>query len=205
MNAELTTNALLIFVRNPELGKVKTRLASELGDVETLRVYKLLLAHTRRVALAVDARRYLFYSNFIDQTDPWPGEAFEKYLQADGDLGNRMLQAFELALQENTTAVIVGSDCPGLRPQILQTAFAALRRHDFVIGPAADGGYYLLGMQRVTPELFQNMTWSTDEVFAETVRRMSAKGGSFYQLPTLSDIDYAADWEQQKHLLDFAD
>lgn len=201
MTRPTTRNALLIFIRNPELGKVKTRLAQELGDQEALRIYNTLLAHTRRIALTVEVRRYLFYSNFIDPADEWPSSQFDKQLQPQGDLGNRMLQAFELALRENEAAIIVGSDCPGLNTDILQTAFEQLRQHDFVIGPAQDGGYYLLGMRQVSPYLFLDMTWSTSHVFTDTIRRLGANGKSYYVLPTLSDIDYAEDWERYGGLI----
>lgn len=195
-------NALLIFIRNPELGKVKTRLAGDLGNEEALRIYNRLLEHTRKVAQSVPVERFLFYSNFVDQQDNWPVKDFRKALQPSGDLGDRMQQAFEQALASCERAVIVGSDCPGLTQDILQTAFDQLGTHDFVIGPAMDGGYYLLGMKRLTPELFQNMTWSTDQVFRETTDRMAARGGTYYQLPTLSDIDYAEDWEKYGSLID---
>ena len=195
-------NALLIFIRNPELGKVKTRLARDLGNEEALRIYNRLLEHTRKVAQSVPVERFLFYSNFVDQQDNWPVKDFRKALQPSGDLGDRMQQAFEQALASCDRAVIVGSDCPGLTQDILQTAFDQLDTHDFVIGPAMDGGYYLLGMKRLTPDLFQNMTWSTDQVFRETTDRMAARGGTYYQLPTLSDIDYAEDWEKYGSLID---
>lgn len=195
-------NALLIFIRNPELGKVKTRLAGDLGNEEALRIYNRLLEHTRKVAQSVPVERFLFYSNFVDQQDNWPVKDFRKALQPSGDLGDRMQQAFEQALASCERAVIVGSDCPGLTQDILQTAFDQLGTHDFVIGPAMDGGYYLLGMKRLTPDLFQNMTWSTDQVFRETTDRMAARGGTYYQLPTLSDIDYAEDWEKYGSLID---
>lgn len=198
----MNANALLIFIRNPELGKVKTRLARDLGPEEALRIYRKLLGHTRKVAQAVAVERFLFYSNFIDREDSWPEPDFKKYLQPDGDLGDRMLQAFGQALSHCEKAVIVGSDCPGLTPLILQTAFEQLGSHDFVIGPAIDGGYYLIGMKKLTPELFRDMTWSTDRVFQETTERMQAMGSSYYVLPTLSDIDYAEDWEKYGPLID---
>lgn len=198
----MNANALLIFIRNPELGKVKTRLAQDLGPDEALRVYRKLLEHTRKVAQSVLVDRFLFYSNFIDREDSWPEPDFKKFLQSNGDLGDRMLRAFELGLSQCKKAVIVGSDCPGLTPQILQTAFEQLEEHDFVIGPAMDGGYYLIGMKKITRELFQDMTWSTERVFQETTERMKAMGSKYYVLPTLSDIDYAEDWKKYGPLID---
>lgn len=198
----MTSPALLIFIRNPELGKVKTRLAQDLGAPEALRIYNRLLAHTRRIAQAVDAQSYLFYSDFIDQADDWANDHFNKQLQPQGDLGDRMLRAFGMVLEQHDAAVIVGSDCPGLNADILQTAFAQLEKNDFVIGPAIDGGYYLLGMRRLSPSLFLDMIWSTDQVFKETTNRMERAGATYYVLPTLSDIDYAEDWEKYGKLLE---
>jgi hypothetical protein len=198
----MTTNALIIFIRNPELGKVKTRLAKDLGPEEALRIYLKLLGHTRKVAQSVPVDRYLFYSHFVDREDSWPGSDFKKFPQASGDLGDRMLQAFDQALSDSDAAVIVGSDCPGLNTAILETAFEQLKQHDFVIGPAMDGGYYLLGMKKMASSLFLNISWSTDQVFAETTGRMQALGATYYVLPTLSDIDYAADWEKYGPLID---
>lgn len=198
----MSEQALLIFIRNPELGKVKTRLAQDLGDLEALRIYNTLLSHTRQVTLAVDAHRLLFYSDFIDRNDEWPARRFDKHLQPKGDLGQRMQQAFEMALQTHEGAVIIGSDCPELTPAILHEAQDQLQQHDFVIGPAADGGYYLLGMRQLAPTLFQDMTWSTENVFEETIRRIEALHASYHTLPTLSDVDYAEDWERHRHLLE---
>lgn len=198
----MTTNALIIFIRNPELGKVKTRLANDLGQEEALRIYLKLLGHTRKVAQSIRMDRYLFYSNSIDRRDAWPEPDFKKFLQTSGDLGERMLQAFQQALADSDAAVIVGSDCPGLNTSILETAFEQLNHHDFVIGPAMDGGYYLLGMKKIASSLFLNINWSTDQVFATTTGRMKALGATYYVLPTLSDIDYATDWEKYGPLID---
>ena len=195
-------HGLIIFIRNPEQGKVKTRLAKDLGDQKALQIYEQLLDHTRRIARSVPAKRYLFYSNFIDRKDPWPESDFEKHRQPPGDLGDRMLRAFDLALAQVSKAVIIGSDCPGLSTEILQTAFEKLDTHDFVIGPALDGGYYLLGMKQLAPRLFLEMTWSTDQVFRETTRRMERSAAGYYCLPKLPDIDYAEDWERYRHLLE---
>ena len=197
----MTKNALLIFIRNPELGKVKTRLAKDLGAEEALRIYQKLLDHTRNIVLKTAAACYLYYSDFIDKEDAWSNVDFKKFLQPQGDLGDRMLKAFDHALTENDAAIIIGSDCPGLTETILQTAFNQLKNNDFVIGPAMDGGYYLLGMKKLAPRLLLDMTRSTDKVFEETVRRMEQMGASYYVLPVLSDIDYAEDWEKYGHLI----
>ncbi|MEN0005846.1 MAG: TIGR04282 family arsenosugar biosynthesis glycosyltransferase [Bacteroidota bacterium] len=192
----MNQQALIIFVKNPEKGKVKTRLASTVGDERALKIYLALLAHTRNIALAISAKRYLFYSAYVDQQDDWPNGDFQKTLQHNGDLGARMEAAFADCLAENKKVVIIGSDCASLTATIVQEAFSQLDKYDLVIGPALDGGYYLLGMKTPHPFLFQSMVWSTESVFQETINRITAASLTYATLPTLSDIDYEEDWEK---------
>ncbi|NUO03602.1 MAG: TIGR04282 family arsenosugar biosynthesis glycosyltransferase [Saprospiraceae bacterium] len=188
--------ALLLFVRNPEKGKVKTRLAKELGDDKALEIYLELLNLTRAVAMAIPAERLLFYSNFIPQSDDWPESLFQKHLQSGGDLGARMEAAFHQALETHPKAVIIGSDCPELRPEIIEQAFTQLDDCDAVFGPANDGGYYLLGLKSVIPGIFRDMVWSTKSVLSETLDRLKAAGKTYAFLPELSDVDHVEDWER---------
>lgn len=189
-------NGLIIFIKNPVLGTVKTRLAAELGDERALKIYLQLIRHTREVALSLSARRYLFYAQYIDHQDDWLPEHFVKEVQPKGDLGHRMEMAFEKVLKEQEKAVIIGSDCASLSPGIVEEAFSVLDQHDVVIGPALDGGYYLLGMKALHPPLFRDMTWSNERVYSETINRIKAGNLSYGTVATLSDIDYAADWEK---------
>ena len=192
----INTRVLILFIRNPELGKVKTRLARNLGDAEALRIYKFLLDKTRAASMEVSAKRHLFYSNFIDEQDLWPNEHFHKRLQATGDLGKRMEAAFEQVFQEGAEKVIIiGSDCPELNGAILEQAFAALEQHDFVLGPTPDGGYYLLGMNHFEPSVFREIEWSTETVREKTLKRIHDLDKSVFLLPELNDIDVAEDWE----------
>lgn len=191
-----TKEALIIFIRNPELGKVKTRLAQRLGDEKTLQIYEALLGHTRKIALRLNVSRWLFYSHFIDSKDNWSNEAFTKRLQIEGDLGQKIRSGFEQAFQEHDKVLIIGSDCASLTAQIVQDGFDALDRDDFVLGPALDGGYYLLGMRQYTASLFEDIPWSTEEVAKLTLAKIEAMGASCHLLPALSDIDYAEDWEK---------
>lgn len=196
MTPEQAHKALIIFIRNIEKGKVKTRLAKSLGDEEALRIYIKLLGHARHTAAAVEAERYVYYSHFVEAADEWRAPVFHKALQQGDDLGARMGHAFEEVLQSHTKAVIIGSDCASLTPHIVEEAFAALDEHPYVLGPALDGGYYLLGMRQPSPSLFSDMAWSTPEVASITLRRIAELGGTAHLLPALSDIDEAADWEQ---------
>lgn len=188
------SKALLTFIKNPEKGKVKTRLAKTLGDDQALRIYLALLEHTRRIALSLDAERYVFYSSFVAEDDDWLARDFRQALQASGDLGQRMIAAFQTAFQEYQKVVIIGSDCASLTSEIVEAAFQRLDDHDFVIGPAIDGGYYLLGMRSFEPTVFQEIEWSTESVFTETVARIKRLNKTYGLLPELSDIDYEEDW-----------
>jgi len=188
--------ALIIFIKNPKKGKVKTRLAKTLGENQALLIYKALLQHTRNIALQINATCYLFYGQFIDNEDDWSEKNFQKRLQTGADLGARMQRAFHEVLQKHDKAIIIGSDCATLTPDMVNDAFSKLEKHSFVIGPAEDGGYYLLGMQNYTPSVFENMEWSTESVFKETIQKIENLNKEYYLLPTLSDIDNEEDWEK---------
>jgi uncharacterized protein len=140
------TDVLLIFIKNPVKGRVKTRLAAAVGDERALNIYMALLEHTRQVAMACEADRWLFYSHTVEKNDGWPGDLFRKFGQEGDDLGARMENAFAAALKEYPKAVLIGSDIASLTPEIVGEAFRQLDEFPFVVGPAIDGGYYLLGM-----------------------------------------------------------
>ena len=192
-------SGLIVFIKNPKLGQCKTRLAATIGDIKALEVYKKLLAHTQEVSLRVDASRYLFYTNFINENDNWSNDHFNKYLQSPGDLGHRMHSAFSVVLANEEKAVIIGSDCPEINSEIINKAFSLLDETDFVIGPTLDGGYYLLGMNKPAPYLFENMKWSVESVFDETVSRILKHQQSYSTLPTLSDLDNEDDLNKFPH------
>ncbi|MCF8243792.1 MAG: TIGR04282 family arsenosugar biosynthesis glycosyltransferase [Saprospiraceae bacterium] len=195
--------ALIIFIRNPQLGKVKTRLAATMGDELALRIYTALLERIRQVTEPLPVSKYLFYSDFIEENDEWLPAHFTKKLQHNGDpeksgqaLGERMSKAFDEILRQHQRAVIVGSDVPGITPAILHDAFEKLATHDFTIGGTDDGGYYLLGMNAHEPAVFQGIEWSTAAVFSQTMEVIGRLGKTCHQLPVLPDIDYEEDWKK---------
>ncbi|KAA9345914.1 TIGR04282 family arsenosugar biosynthesis glycosyltransferase [Adhaeribacter soli] len=190
MNQE---NALIIFVRNPELGKVKTRLAATIGEENALRVYKELLRHTRDITQNLPVRKLLFFTGSPDPAF-WPSEIYEPYRQEEGDLGFRMEKAFEQAFAEGgRKVIIIGSDCHELQEENISEAFEKLNSHKAVIGPAADGGYYLLGFSALNRSVFQHKTWSTDTVFHDTIRDFDREGLTYAVLPVLHDVDEGKD------------
>lgn len=190
----MNKKGLIIFVRNPVLGKVKTRIAEVIGEQEALRIYKELLQHTHDTSINIDADKYVFYSDHLQLGDIWEDDKFYKYLQAGETLGDKMKDAFCRMFDKNyQSVVIIGSDCYELTADILEKGFDALNEKDAVIGPAKDGGYYLLGLQRLVPEIFENKKWSTASVFTDTVADFEKAGISYFALPLLKDVDTVED------------
>ena len=184
----------MIFIKNPQLGKAKTRLAKTLGDEMALEIYLKLLNYTRNLVLKMDCDRELHYSSFVDREDEWDNDDFLKEVQEGDGLGEKMQTAFEKAFKRGyQRVIIIGSDCADLETRHLDAAFAALEDHDFVTGPALDGGYYLLGMKTDHPSIFQNKNWSTETVHADTLRDIQSLHKSHYQIAPLSDIDHESD------------
>nr|WP_321221933.1 TIGR04282 family arsenosugar biosynthesis glycosyltransferase [uncultured Psychroserpens sp.] len=194
--------ALIVFTRNPELGKCKTRLAKTLGDQSALDIYKYLLQHTAQVAQQVEANRYVFYSVEINTNDIWSEAYFSKKLQNGNDLGERMHNAFdELFKAKYQKVIIIGSDLLDLNRDIIENAFKKLDHHDVVLGPAIDGGYYLLGMKQLHPAIFKNKAWGTETVRQDTLADLANK--SVYLLKPLNDIDTFDDMKHYNQLKQF--
>lgn len=187
---------LIIFVKNPELGKCKTRLAATIGDEKALNFYRNMLKRTREVAEKVDADKAIYYSSFIDKNDLWSNEpSFYKSLQNENpDLGIKMQSAFEEAFQDGYDSVcIIGSDCYALDEKVIEKAFKSLENKDAVLGPSNDGGYYLLGMKQLHNQLFVNKEWSTESVASDTINDFRNLKLSFDLLDELTDIDNEED------------
>ena len=194
----MKTNALIIFTRNPELGKVKTRLAKTIGSEKALEVYKELLFHTMTVTQTIDCDKYVFYDNSIEPNDIWSANIFEKKVQFGVDLGAKMQNAFqELFHLGYKNCIIVGSDLFDLQAKHIIEAFEKLQLNDAVIGPAEDGGYYLLGLKKVIPSIFKNKDWGTSTVLSETMKDLENYKIEF--LETLNDIDTFEDLEKSKY------
>lgn len=194
--------ALIIFTRNPELGKCKTRLAKTIGDDNALEVYKFLLNHTALIAKEVKADRYVFYSENILKDDLWNIGTFRKKLQKGNDLGQRMQNAFmELFEMGYEKVAIIGSDLLDLEAEVVNTAFTQLDFNDVVIGPASDGGYYLLGMKNLYPKLFENKVWGSASVLQSTLKDL--QNSNVYLLKELNDIDTFEDMRHYEQLKKF--
>lgn len=190
----MSNPALIIFVKNPEKGKVKTRLAKDIGDEKAVDIYKKLLQHTFNITNELSVEKYVYYGGYIDWNDMWDLDVYSKRIQVEEDLGGRMIHAFgELYEREHDKVLIIGSDCNELSTEILQSAFNSLDGNDVVLGPTHDGGYYLIGMKKLHADLFTGKDWSTESVFEQTIRSIDENGLSYSVLPKLNDVDHKED------------
>jgi len=184
----LSKNLLLIFTRNPELGKCKTRLAANVGDQIALDIYKFLLNHTVSITKNLSATKTVYYSENVWENDIWDSTIFLKKLQNGSDLGYRMQQAFQEGFEDGfEKIIIIGSDLFDLSENDIENAFSALNDAEFVLGPAEDGGYYLLGMKYLEPNIFKNKAWGTNTVLQDTLTDLKNKKTTF--LERRNDID----------------
>ena len=197
-SANQYSDALIIFVKNPIPGKVKTRLAQHVGSEEATRVYRQLLIHTEQVARSVrQVQRFVDYADEITQNDGWHVPIFQKRLQSGQDLGERMQRAFSACFEAGfIRVVIIGSDCLELTDGHITQAYAQLNEVDVIIGPATDGGYYLLGMKQLYSELFTGIAWSSNEVLRQTVQKAVNLQLTYQLLAPLSDVDTLEDYER---------
>ncbi|OQD42520.1 glycosyltransferase [Croceivirga radicis] len=187
-----STNLLLIFTRNPELGKCKTRLAATVGDQAALDIYNFLLQHTAKVTSQLSCDKAVYYSEEIWQDDVWDANTYEKKLQEGSDLGEKMINAFKEGFAAGyKNIIVIGSDLYDVHPVDLNHAFEQLAEHDFVVGPAEDGGYYLLGMNKLLPALFTNKKWGTDDVLQSTLQDLQKE--TYFLLEEKNDVDYFED------------
>ncbi|KIX21537.1 glycosyltransferase [Flavobacterium sp. 316] len=185
-------NLILIFTRNPEIGKVKTRLAASIGNEKALEIYIQLLEHTKKVALETNFDKRVLYSEKINTNDIWENKHFQKKVQHGNDLGERMQNAFKEGFQEGyEKIVIIGSDLIELESKDIDQAFKILTNNDLVIGPAKDGGYYLLGMKQIPDNIFQHKNWGTNTVLKDTLKDIEKL--KYQLLNEKNDIDTIED------------
>lgn len=195
----MMNNALLIFVKNLVYGQVKTRLAASVGNDKAMKIYQQLLQHTSDVCKNIDADKIVFYSDFFEE-EIWNNLEFKKEIQCGNDLGERMKNAFIKAFENGyEKAIIIGTDCPQIDQTILENAFMKLNHFDVLLGPATDGGYYLLGIKRLSSALFENIKWSTNTVLEKTLEICNQNKLTYFLLPALTDIDE----EKDMHLIQF--
>lgn len=185
--------ALIVMAKPPIKGKVKTRLAATVGEDEALRIYEALLTVTKQLVSAWEGPLYIWHDADALPVPGWESVRASHYLQEGSDLGERMASALETVLDTHRAAMIIGTDCPAITPEHLDEAALQLESSDVVIGPAVDGGYYLLGLKEFSPSLFSDMPWSTDQVLQATIYRCQALHLTVHEGPVLRDVDTEGD------------
>ena len=198
------TQALTIFCKTPKKGFVKTRLAASVGDQKALEVYLDLLNITDEETRPFSSSRHLFLASALEDsvekmrstlqqqglfTDPKTSFA----IQQGEDLGQRMIAAFKKLFQNHQSVVLIGCDLPDLTSALISNAFDALQSNDVVIGPSCDGGYYLIGLNKETPDLFKEISWSTEKVLNQTLEKAERLSLKVQLLDQLRDIDTLED------------
>lgn len=196
---------LLIFSRYPTPGEAKTRLIPALGTEGAAQLHRQMTEAVIATAQATDLFNKKNGGNItvhftgaeLKKFQTWLGLELQYFAQPSGDLGQRMKSAFSRAFTSGSKHVIgIGTDVPGLSSEILNQADQGLEHHDIVLGPAADGGYYLIGMSAFTPELFVNIDWGTEHVYEQTVAICTRLGLKVSVLQTLNDVDRPEDLVQ---------
>lgn len=198
----LNMDGIIIFQKNAKLGKVKTRLAATIGDLAAFDAYQRLVKYTHKVASQSAADKILFFTNFLEEDHSNYSSDYRFELQSGEGLGDKMKYAFGKLFEEKyDRLIIIGTDCAEITPELISEAFEVLENQEVVIGPAYDGGYYLLGMRSYIPSLFKGIPWSTDQVTALTIDYLESNSISFGLLSTLSDVDFEEDWNRFKDKL----
>lgn len=195
---------LIIFSRYPKPGQTKTRLIPVLGKEGAANLQRRLTEYTLKQAKELKEFQEIeiavyFTGENINLMRDWLGKDISYYAQVEGDLGVKMRSAFaESFARKNDRVVIIGIDCPSLNCHILESAFNALKKNDLVLGEAADGGYYLIGLTKLFPELFIDINWGTDRVFNQTKAIANILNLTIAYLPIFRDLDRPEDLDLVK-------
>ncbi|TGK13156.1 glycosyltransferase [Leptospira fletcheri] len=196
----MENSILHIFLKNPVLGKVKTRLARDIGDAAALEVYLDLVETTRSVVKKIPVAKTLWFDTFLPEKKDlgdWGSGEVSLRIQEGQDLGEKMRNSFLDSFKRGcTSSVLIGSDCPELQEVHLREAFRLLEEDEVVFGPALDGGYYLIGLKEDFPDLFREIPWSSESVFAESRKRTESAGKRIGLLEALSDLDDLKDLKE---------
>jgi rSAM/selenodomain-associated transferase 1 len=198
------TQALAIFCKTPERGFVKTRLAASVGDQKALEIYLGLLKITDGETRSFSSSRNLFVTSALEdsiekmrstlqQQDLFTDPKTKFVIQQGEDLGQKMSAAFENLFKNHRSVVLIGCDLPDLTSALISNAFDALQSNDLVIGPSCDGGYYLIGLNKETPDLFKEISWSTEKVLNQTLKKAERLSLKVQLLDQLRDIDTLED------------
>ncbi len=194
----MTRRGLIIFAREPLPGQVKSRLAADVGDEAASQLYEAMLLDVLDISRGLTGIESVVFWDCAAESLPLLAERFgcQSRRQADGDLGQRMQATFaEMSAAGFESCCIIGSDSPDLPPSCIVRAFEILEsgQSDVVFGPSSDGGYYLLGLKQILPQLFRDIAWSTPAVLQHSLAAAQSAGISTALLPIWHDIDTRQD------------
>lgn len=189
---------IFLILRAPRLGQVKTRLAKSIGDTQALTAYRALVKRQLN-AIPSNWETELHYTPKDAETEiaDWLGDAHKRLPQCEGDLGDRLTLAAKTHFEKSQAPLfLIGADCPEIDSDLLAKAAKHIQTDDLVIGPAKDGGYYLIGIKSFLPSLFENIDWGSPRVFEQTAQQIRKLNLTAYLLPEKFDVDTEADWKQ---------
>ena len=188
------TPPLAVFLEAPRLGKVKHKLAEEIGERHALRLYRVMAARALGAVRAASLEAIIWFSppDALPEMQFWLGDSWEFRPQVEGDLGARLTAAAG-AVPRGQAWIAIAAECPALGGTLLQEACAGLERVGMVIGPSHNGAYYLVGGRTPLPDIFTAMPWGTDRVLAETRARLTRVNAAWHELPTLREVHTAED------------
>ena len=179
---------VLVFCKNQIIGKVKTRLALNIGQKKALLIYSELVNKTATVVNSLSSEVHIYYSHYIEENDNFNSSKIKKFIQKGNNLGDRMINALNVSFKNFSPIVIIGSDLWELEISDIKDAFGILKKKNIVIGPSTDGGYYLIGMNYLDTKIFENKNWGQQSVLNETIRDIDDKT-KIHLLDEKTDID----------------
>lgn len=195
-------SAIIIFIKNPDLGRVKKRLAKSLGDDRALEVYREMLEHTQLITKSLSTDKFLYYDRAIDKNDAWPNDIYIKKKQSGAIMANRINNAFKEVFKLGYEhVVIIGSDCLELDERIIRLAFRQLEHFDSVLGPTKDGGFYLLGMNQLYTDIFKVQGWGTSQLTPRVLRFIENLNKTYFMLSELAGVVIVADLNRSEKSL----
>ena len=179
---------VLVFCKNQIIGKVKSRLALNIGQKKALLIYSELVKKTAFIVNSLSSEVHVYYSDYIEENDNFNSSKIKKFIQKGNNLGDRMINALNISFKNFSPIVVIGSDLWELEISDIKDAFGILEKKNIVIGPSTDGGYYLIGMNYLDTKIFENKNWGQQSVLNDTIRDIYDKT-NIHLLDEKTDID----------------
>ena len=179
---------VLVFCKNQIIGKVKSRLALKIGKQKAFFVYSNLVNKTASIVNSLSSDVHVYYSDYIEENDDFKSPKIKKFIQKGNNLGDRLINALSISFKNFSPVVVIGSDLWKLEISDIENSFRILKNKNVVIGPSTDGGYYLIGMNYLDTQIFENKNWGQESVLNDTIRDIHDKT-NIHLLDEKTDID----------------